>query len=185
MKRGRVCLAVVTILLGTLAGTSEGQWFKGLWGSRPAVPGESNPQEVAAVRSVLEREFEGHLRRDLDLILSCYSDNCVGYYADGSYDPRTWSVAVAGIHDLRAAKEDLLIQIKENQELFVTHARGDEVQHVDVKGSFAAAASRHYGAATNKETGEEIRWNWINFWTLGKIGGQWRITGFVAQVVSE
>ena len=184
MKGRWVALASVFLVIGW-AGVSQGQWFKGLWGSRGGTQGETNPQEVAAVRAVLEREFEGHVRRDLDQILSCYADNCVGYYADGSYDPRTWSVGVAGIKDLRASKEDLLIQMRENQEIFVTPARGDEVQHVDVKGNFAAAASRHYGAATNKETGEEVRWNWINFWTLAKIGGQWKITGFIAQVVSE
>lgn len=181
--RWRWALVSSAFLLVVWGGSSQGQWFRGLWGSR--TPHGADLQEVASVRAVLEREFDGHLRRDLDQVLSCYADNCVGYYADGSYDPRKWSVGIAGIKDLRSSKEDLLIQMKENQEIFVTHARGDEVQHVDVKGNFAAAASRHYGAATNKETGEEVRWDWINFWTLAKIGGQWKITGFISQVVSE
>ncbi|OGG44146.1 MAG: hypothetical protein A3F84_22715 [Candidatus Handelsmanbacteria bacterium RIFCSPLOWO2_12_FULL_64_10] len=181
--RWRWALISSAFLLIVWGGSSQGQWFKGLWGGRTL--SGADIQEIASVRAVLEREFDGHLRRDLDQVLSCYADNCVGYYADGSYDPRKWSVGIAGIKDLRSSKEDLLIQMKENQEIFVTHARGDEVQHVDVKGNFAAAASRHYGAATNKETGEEVRWDWINFWTLAKIGGQWKITGFISQVVSE
>jgi hypothetical protein len=170
-------------LLVTWAVTSQGQWFKGIWSNRS--PSDADAQEAALVRAVLEREFEGHARRDLEQILSCYADNCVGYYADGAYDPRSWSVGIAGIKDLRSSKEDLLIQMKENQEIFITHSRRDEVQHIDVKRNFAAAASRHYGAATNKETGEEVRWDWINFWTLAKISGQWKITGFISQVVSE
>jgi hypothetical protein len=181
--RWRWALISSAFLLVISVGSSQGQWFKGFWSNR--APSGADLQEVSSVRTVLEREFEGHLKRDLEQILSCYADNCVGYYADGSYDPRKWSVGIAGIKDLRSSKEDLLIQMKENQEIFVTHARSDEVQHIDVKGIFAAAASRHYGAATNKETGEEVRWDWINFWTLARIGGQWKITGFISQVVSE
>lgn len=143
--------------------------------------GESD--DVRQVRQLLYTEFEGHAKFDLGQILSCYVENCVGSFAHGSPDPRRWSLTVVGIDSLRILKEEALIETRDNMAVFENLVIGDEVQHIEVKRDAAIASSRHYGSGMNKETGERVRWDWINFWTLRKIRGQWKITSFISQVM--
>ena len=143
--------------------------------------GESD--DVRQVRQLLYTEFEGHAKFDLGQILSCYVENCVGSFAHGSPDPRRWSLTVVGIDSLRILKEEALIETRDNMAVFENLVIGDEVQHIEVKRDAAIASSRHYGSGMNKETGERVRWDWINFWMLRKIRGQWKITSFISQVM--
>ena len=142
-------------------------------------------EDVRQIRQLLSTEFEGHAKFNLGQILSCYVENCVGYFANGSPDPRRWSLSVVGIDSLRVLKEEALIETRDNMATFENLVMGDEVQHIDVKRDAAIAASRHYGSGINKETGERVRWDWINFWGLRKIRGQWKITSFISQAMMQ
>lgn len=151
----------------------------------PSDASSAESEDVKQVRQLLSTEFEGHARFDLGQILSCYVDNCVGYFANGSPDPRRWSLAVVGVDSLRVLKELALIETRDNQAVYDHLVMGDEVQHIEVRRDAAVAASRHYGSGTNRETGEKAQWDWINFWGLRKIRGQWKITSFISQAVMQ
>ena len=148
------------------------------------VAGAWAEEDAQQIRELLQTEFGGHAAGDPDQILSCYDESVIGYWAMGR-GPTAWSVAVTSFEQLREGYANNALEYKDYAESHPDAESGNEVQHIQVNGDHAIAASHHWNALPDSTARHTIINEHQSAWMLARIEGTWKITGFVGAVTAS
>lgn len=135
---------------------------------------DSERKDDDKIREVLLKELREWGRHNLEGVLSCYAPDPIHINADKSTDPRRWWVMYTTTEEWR----DHLKRVFERREQARQRRRKDEtaiqtqhvtveIQHIDIKGEHAL------GVKLISSPGHIV----LEFRTLKKIDGEWKITG--------
>lgn len=132
---------------------------------------------MEAVSGPLKKEAEGWTTSKVGHILSVYdSDAFVGLEAYRQNTPTTWKITFKAFDEWKAFCTKRLDRTQ-----YEVSGKGKTV-YVDVKGDQALAVTQRTGKTTHREAGITLTFNDYDLWMLKKIGGQWKITGFIRRL---
>lgn len=118
-----------------------------------------------AIRRLKDQEEKGWNTADVDLIISCYAPNFVGYSAYGSADSSRWEIVDPDLEAFRKRLSQMGLQDRGWNE----ETREHIFEHLQIKGDAAVALIKHMG-------------RFYSLWTFKKIDGAWRISSFIHSI---
>lgn len=118
-----------------------------------------------AIRRLKDHEEKGWNTADIDLIVSCYAPNFVGYSAYGSSDSFRWEVMDPDLEAFR----DRLSRMELQKRGWSEETREHAFEHLQIKGDAAVALIKHMG-------------RFHSLWTFKKLDGVWKITSFIYNI---
>ncbi len=127
--------------------------------------------DKGAVEKVIQKEMEGWNASEAGKIVSLVAPHFTGYEAYGKADLKTWKVTFRDPDEWKAFCKKRLSR--------TTYALSRKVLSTDVRGDKALAVVEESSATTHRETGGTLASSHRDLWMLAKVGGGWRITGFI------
>ena len=123
------------------------------------------------LEQVIRKEMEGWNASDVGKIMSGVASYFTGYEAYGKADLKTWKVMFRDPDEWKAFCKKRLSR--------TTYELSREVVSTDIRGDKALVVVEESGTTTHRETERKIASKHRDLWMLAKIGGDWKITGFI------
>jgi uncharacterized protein (TIGR02246 family) len=170
MRTRCVVALVAGVLLSTLFAVPA------LWAEEPT--------DKEQIRQLLQREQEGWLKGDRELVVSCFAPDAAMYDALGG----RYHLATVELAGLEAIRNDYASQVDEFAAAAKAHPDWKhhfEVLHVDAKDGRGLALTQHFFVVPDPKAREAIYDGHQTLWLLRKDQGVWRIYACVTAVSGE
>ena len=132
---------------------------------------QAGASDKGAVEKVIQKEMEGWNASDVGKIVSGVASDFTGYEAYGKADLKTWKVTFRDPDEWKAfCKKRLDRTAYELKRTMVS---------TDIRGKKALAVVEESSKTTHRETGGMLASKHRDLWMLAKVGGGWKITGFI------
>ena len=116
------------------------------------------------IRGLKDEEEKGWNTGDVDLIVSCYAPNFIGYNAYGFSDPSRWEIVDLGPEAFRERLSRMNLQ----DQGWGEERREHVFEHLQIKGNAGVALVKHPAHHT--------------LWTFKKVDGVWKIMSFIHNI---
>ena len=151
------------------------------------MPLSPNPFPDDADRSAIwtmlvERDIKAYVAADWSMVEADFvADDFMGIHGNKSDNPDGWTISfptLAQYRDewLRQAQEDQKVDYAEDVEAGIH--RATSLTEIEITGERAIAHKKFNGEIKLKDGGVD-RLNWQTLYFCRKVGGQWKLTGFV------
>ena len=132
---------------------------------------QAGASDGGALEQVIRKEMEGWNASEVGKIVSGVASHLTGYEAYGKANLKTCKVTFRDPDEWKDFCKKRLDR--------TTYELSREVVSTDIRGDKALAVVEESGTTTHRETEGKIASKHRDLWMLAKVGGDWKITGFI------
>ncbi|GGF28284.1 hypothetical protein GCM10011321_19640 [Youhaiella tibetensis] len=145
-------------------------------------PFPNDPDRREIWTMLVERDIDAFLAADWGMVDGDFiKEGFLGIDAGKSDNPDSWRI---GFPTLEVYRDEWLRQAAEAKKVVYAEDqragifRATNLQHIEINGDIAVAHKKFDGTIARADGGADIM-NWQTLYFCRKVGGQWKLTGFV------
>lgn len=145
-------------------------------------PFPNDPDRGPIWTMLVERDIDAFITQDWSLVDGDFvKEGFTGIHAHKSDNPDSWRIGFPDLETyrdewLRQAAESARVKYAEDQRTGIF--RATTLQHIEIEGERAVAHKKFDGTIALADGGQDVL-NWQTLYFLRKVGGSWKLTGFV------
>lgn len=150
--------------------------------SHLANPFPDDSDRSAIWTMLVQRDIDAFVAGDWSMVDADFvREGFLGINADKSDNPDSWRI---GFPTLEAYRDEWLRQAAEAKKIAYAEDprngifRATTLQHIEINGDIAVAHKKFDGVIALKDGGKDVL-NWQTLYFCRKVGGVWKLTGFV------
>lgn len=143
-------------------------------------PGDADRSAIWTM--LVDRDIAAYIAADWSMVEDDFvADDFLGINGNGRDNPDGWTISFPTLADyreewLRQAREGQAVAYAEDAQAAIH--RATSLTEIEIKGERAVAHKKFDGTIARADGGQD-RLNWQTVYFCRKVGGAWKLTGFV------